>query len=339
MQMTRRNMLTAGASILSVAAMRQAWAAWEPSERYPDPNVKSLDPSFNKYKLFNAGIERLATGMRWCEGPVYLADARCLIWSDIPNNRLMKWDETNGAVSVYREPANHPNGNRRDRQGRLITCEHHTRRITRTEYDGSITVLMDRFEGKRLNSPNDVSVRSDGSIWFSDPPFGILTNYQGDIARVELPSNIYRFDPKTGQATVVEGTLSRPNGVEFSPDETKCYIEESAVIPRPIYVYDVVDNGTRLANRRVLITAEPDGTPDGFRVDIDGNLWCGWGMGKAELDGVKVFNPEGNPIGFIALPERCANLCFGGRKRNRLFMAACRSVYSLYVNTQGTIGN
>src|SRR5262245_24703441 len=186
--------------------------------------------------------------MRWCEGPVYFGDARCLIWSDIPNNRLMRYDEVTNAVSIYREPSNHANGNRRDRQGRLVTCEHETRRITRTEYDGTITMLMDKFEGKRLNSPNDISVKSDDSIWFSDPPFGILNNYQGNVSPIELPSNIYRLDPKTGRATVVEGTLSRPNGVEFSPDETKCYIQDSGSTPRYIYAYDVVDNGTRLAH-------------------------------------------------------------------------------------------
>jgi gluconolactonase len=341
MKLARRKFLhlAAGAAALSVPAMSRAFAAWEPSERYPDPAIKTLDPSFNRYRLFHASVERLATGMRWTEGPVYFGDARCLIWSDIPNNRLMRYDEVTGAVSIYREPSNYANGNRRDRQGRLITCEHGTRRVTRTEYDGTITVLMDRFEGKRLNSPNDVCVRSDDSIWFSDPPFGILSNYQGDIAPVELPSNIYRVDPKTGRATVVEGTLSRPNGVEFSPDETKCYIQDTSGNQRYIYAYDVVDNGTRLANKRVLITAEPEGTPDGFRVDMDGNLWCGWGMGHADLDGVKVFNPQGKPIGFIALPARCANLCFGGPKRNRLFMAASHSLYALYVNAQGTPRN
>ena len=339
MEMTRRHMLAATSSAAAMTVAHTAFGGWEPSERYPDPAIRSLDPSFNRYRLFNASIERLATGMRWCEGPVYFGDARCLIWSDIPNNRLMRYDEVSGAVSVYREPSNHANGNRRDRQGRLVTCEHETRRVTRTEYDGTITVLMDRFDGKRLNSPNDICVKSDDSIWFSDPPFGIQNNYQGNISPIELPSNIYRLDPRTGQATVVEGTLTRPNGVEFSPDETRCYIQDSGPSPRYIYAYDVADNGTRLVNKRILITAEADGTPDGFRVDMDGNLWCGWGMGRAELDGVKVFNPEGKPIGFIALPERCANLCFGGRKRNRLFMAASHSLYALYLNTQGTVGN
>jgi gluconolactonase len=202
-------MFAATSAAAAMTFTHTALGGWEPSERYPDPAIKSLDPSFNRYRLFNASIERLATGMRWCEGPVYFGDARCLIWSDIPNNRLMRYDEVSGAVSVYREPSNHANGNRRDRQGRLVSCEHETRRVTRTEYDGTITVLMDKFEGKRLNSPNDICVRSDDSIWFSDPPFGILSNYQGNVSPIELPSNIYRLDPRTGRATVVEGTLTR----------------------------------------------------------------------------------------------------------------------------------
>ncbi len=337
---TRRHILTSAGAAAAVAAVApKTFAAWEPSERYPDPALKSLDPSFNRYVHFNAGVERLVTGMRWCEGPVYFGDARCLLWSDIPNNRIMRWDEETSRVSVYRKPSNNANGNCRDRQGRLLSCEHDTRRITRTEYDGSITVLMDRFEGKRLNSPNDITVKSDDTVWFSDPPIGLASNYQGTKATPELPANIYRLDPRTGQATVVAGDLIRPNGVIFSPDEKKLYIQDSGPNPRVIYAYDVVDNGTKIANRRVLITAEPGGTPDGFRCDMDGNLWCGWGMGSAELDGVKVFNSDGKPIGFVSLPERCANVCFGGPKRNRLFMAASHSIYSVYVNTQGVPGS
>ncbi len=308
---------------------------WEPSQRYPDPAVQSLDPSFNKYRLALAGVERLATGMRWCEGPVYFGDARCLLWSDIPNNRIMRWDEGTGSVSIYRSPSSFANGNTRDRQGRLVTCEHDSRRVTRTEYGGTVTVLIDAFEGKPLNSPNDVVVKSDGSIWFSDPPFGILGHYEGHLATPELPTNVYRLDPKTGRATVVAGDIDRPNGLAFSPDESKLYIVESGVTARAIRVYDVA--GDQLANGRIFIAAEPGGTPDGLRCDIDGNLWCGWGMG-ARQDGVKVFDPGARPIGFIALPERCANVCFGGVKRNRLFMAASHSVYALYVNTQGAPG-
>jgi gluconolactonase len=200
-------------------------------------------------------------------------------------------------------------------------------------------VLMDKFDGKPLNSPNDVVVKSDDSIWFTDPPAGITGYYLGEAAQQELPNNVYRLDPKSGRATVVmSGEVSRPNVLAFSPDETKLYIVESGKFPRTIFVYDVVDDGTKLVRGRVLITAEPEGTPDGFRVDIDGNLWCGWGIGSAALDGVKIFNPDGKPIGFIALPERAANVCFGGPKRNRLFMAASHSIYSLYVNTQGAPG-
>ena len=339
MDVSKRDLLATGASAAAAMTFAQsALGGWEPSERYPDPAIQVLDPSFNKYRLALAGVERLATGMRWCEGPVYFGDARYLLWSDIPNNRIMRWDEETGRVGVYRKPSNNANGNTRDRQGRLVTCEHDTRRLTRTEYDGTITVLMDKFDGKPLNSPNDVVVKSDDSIWLTDPPFGILGNYEGHVDKQELPTNVYRLDPKTGRATVVAGDINGPNGLAFSPDEKKLYIVESRVTPRLIKVYDVADNGTKLANGSTFITAEAGGTPDGFRVDVDGNLWCGWGMGNARQDGVKVFDPTGKPIGFIALPERSANVCFGGPKRNRLFMAASHSVYSLYVNTQGVAG-
>jgi gluconolactonase len=303
-------------------------------QSYPDPAIKVLHPSFAKYHQRLAAVERLATGFRWCEGPVWFGDGRYLLWSDIPNERIMKWEEETGTVSVFRKPSNFANGNTRDRQGRLISCEHGGRRITRTEYDGAITVLMDSFGGKRLNSPNDVVVKSDGSIWFSDPPFGILSDYEGHKAEPELPSNLYRFDPATGQATVLDGEIAGPNGLAFSPDETKLYVVESRASPRTILAYDVVDDGTRIANRRILIDAGP-GTPDGFRCDEDGNLWCGWGMGDPKLDGVMVFSPAGEPIGRIALPERCSNLCFGGIKRNRLFMASSQSLYALYTNARG----
>jgi gluconolactonase len=310
---------------------------WRPSLRYPDPSVHSLDPSFAKYRLPLAGVEQLATGMRWCEGPVYFGDGRYVLWSDIPNNRIMRWDETSGAICVFRQPSNNANGNTRDRQGRLVTCEHDARRVTRTEYDGAITVICDRYQGKRLNSPNDVVVKSDGSIWFTDPAFGILGYYEGHLDTSELPLNVYRVDPLSGEPAVVADGINAPNGLAFSPDEKKLYIVESRSVPRKILVHDVVADGQKLANRKVLIDAGAHGTPDGFRCDVDGNLWCGWGMSE-ELDGVRVFNPAGDPIGHIALPERCANLCFGGRHRNRLFMAASHSLYALYVNTQGVAG-
>jgi gluconolactonase len=328
---------TGSAALAMAAATPQAFGRWEPTQRYPDPAVEVLDPSFAKYRLFNAALERLATGMRWSEGPVWIGDGRYVLWSDIPNNRIMRWDEATGRVSEFRKPSNYANGNTRDRQGRLVTCEHGGRRVVRTEYDGSITVILDTFDGKPLNSPNDVVVKSDGSVWFTDPPFGIGGNYEGHQATPELPMNVYRVDAG-GQATVVAPNLRGPNGLAFSPDESKLYIVESRATPnRTILVYDVTDGGTKLANGRTFIDAGP-GTPDGFRVDVDGNLWCGWGMGSPDLDGVLVFAPDAKPIGRIALPERCANVCFGGPKRNRLFMAGAQSLYALYTNTQGALG-
>ena len=309
---------------------------WRPSERYPDPAVEILHPCFAAYHVTLAAVERLYTGCRWAEGPVWFGDGRCVLWSDIPNNRILRWDEETGVTSVFRRPANNANGNTRDRAGRLVTCEHGARRVTRTEYDGSITVLADRFEGKRLNSPNDVVVRSDGSIWFTDPEFGILGYYEGERAEPELSTNVYRIDGATGAITLASDEIARPNGLAFSPDERTCYIVECGVLPRRLLAFDVSADGRTLSNRRGFVDAG-QGTPDGFRCDVDGNLWCGWGMSDS-LDGVMVFNPGGEPIGRIALPERCANLCFGGRHRNRLFMAASQSLYSLYVQTQGAPG-
>jgi gluconolactonase len=304
--------------------------------RYPDPTVQILDPSFTKIRIFQSALERLATGFRWAEGPVWFGDGRYLLWSDIPNDRILRWEEETGRVSVFRKPSNFANGNTRDRQGRLVTCEHDSRRVTRTEYDGTITVLLDRFDGRRLNSPNDVVVKSDDSIWFTDPPFGILGNYEGHVAEPELPTNCYRIDARTGRAAVVTDSIPRPNGLCFSPDEARLYVVVSGAMPREIRVFDVVDGGTRLANERLFINTGA-GIPDGMRCDTEGNLWCGWGGGEGH-DGVAVFNPDGRLIGRILVPERCANLCFGGPKRNRLFLAGSQSLYSIYVNAQGVAG-
>ena len=304
---------------------------WQPSARVPDAAVKELDASFARYRLALAKVERLAGGTRWAEGPVWLGDARCLVWSDVPGNRMLRWDEQTGAVSDWRKPSGYANGNTRDRQGRLVTCEHGGRRVSRTEHDGRVVTLVDSFQGKKLNSPNDVVCKSDGSIWFTDPSFGILGWYEGHKADAELPTNVYRWD---GELSVAAEGINQPNGLAFSPDESILYIVESRSVPRKILAFDV-NNSIQLSNRRVLIDAGPQGTPDGLRVDVDGNLWCGWGMGAEGLDGVHVFNPEGRLIGRIDLPERCANVCFGGVERNRLFMAATTSLYSLYVNTQG----
>jgi gluconolactonase len=333
---SRRSFLAGGTAAATLAVASRALAQWQPSQRYPDPSVQIVDQSFARYRLGLAKVERLATGFRWSEGPAWFGDGRYLVWSDIPNNRMMRWDEETGTASIFRKPSNFSNGNTRDRQGRLVTCEHGGRRISRTEYDGTITTVADRFEGKPLNSPNDVVVKSDGSIWFTDPPFGILGFYEGYVAKVELPTNVYRVDGKGGAPTVVAGDVQRPNGLAFSPDESKLYVVEGGTTPRSILAFDVA-GGARLTNKRKLVDAGP-GTPDGFRCDVDGNLWCGWGMGQEGLDGVHVFNPDGKLIARINLPERCANLCFGGTYRNRLFMVASTSLYSLYVNTQGAIG-
>lgn len=315
-----------------------AEASWQQSARYPDPRIVALDPSFKRYHLALSAVERLWTGSRWGEGPVWFGDGRFLLWSDIPNNRVLKWEEETGAVSVFQKPSNNANGHTRDRQGRLIACEHLGRRVVRFEYDGAITVLADSYQGKRLNSPNDVVVKSDGSIWFTDPPFGIMGFYEGERIVPELPhTNVYRIDGQSGEISLVADDIDHPNGLAFSPDEGILYVIESRGEPRNILAYDVAPDGKTLRNRRIFIKTETGETPDGFRVDTDGNLWCGWGM-TPDFDGVRIYNSSGAPIGHIHLPERCANLCFGGRHRNRLFMSAAQSLFSLYVNTQGVSG-
>ena len=258
---------------------------WQPSPRYPDHAIQEVDGSFARLRLALAKVARLATGTRWAEGPVWFGDARCLLWSDVPGSCMLRWDEETGAVSAFRKPSGHANG--------------------------------------------DVVCKSDGSVWFTDPSFGILGYYEG--AKAEPGTYVYRSHG--GALEVVAEGILQPNGLAFSPDESLLYTVESRSVPRKILANDVVE-GRRLANRGVLIDAGP-GTPDGFRCDTEGNLWCGWGMGQAGLDGVHVFNPEGRLIGRIDLPERCANVCFGGVHRNRLFMAASTSLYALYVNVQG----
>jgi len=326
---TRRSLLVgAGALVLADSAR----AGWEPSLRIPDPAVKILDDAFRRYWVFSATIERLYTGCRWAEGPVWMGDWRALIWSDVTGNMMMRWDEATGQVSAYRSPSNFSNGNSRDYQGRLITCEHLFRRVTRTEHDGSLTIIADTFDGKALNSPNDIVSRSDGSIWFTDPAFG--PNGSERMSKPELPGTVYRWTPD-GKLAALATDIKGPNGLCFSPDEKTLYVIESRTTPRQIRGYDVVDGGTKISNSRVVVNAGPGATPDGFRCDADGNLWCGWGQGSDELDGVKVFSPEGKPLAHITLPERCANLCFGGINHDRLFMASSHSLYSLMTNARG----
>lgn len=334
--------------VSSVSAMPFAGAVigggfpFTPNQRYPDPAIQILDPSFGRYRIYSSTLEQLGSGMRWAEGPVYFGDGRYLLVSDIPNNRIMRYDEVTGAWGVFRQPSNFANGMCRDRQGRLLTCEHLTRRVTRTEYNGRITVLADRYRGKRLNSPNDIICQSDGSIWFTDPVFGIGGHWEGDKADPELPQSVYRIAPD-GEIHLVTDALAGPNGLAFSPDEKTLYIAESRATPHRLIVgYDVDAQGV-LANRRVVVDAGGPGAIDGFRVDTDGNLWCGWGgngapgVNSGEHDGVMVWNPAGKAIGRIELPERCANLTFGGPKNNRLYMAASHSLYALYVEAVGAV--
>src|SRR5271166_4931572 len=308
---------------------------------YPDPAVEIIDPRFAKYVVISAAVERLYTGARWAEGPVWIADGRYLLFSDIPNNRMLRWLEDTGEVSVFRSPSNFSNGNYRDQQGRLLTCEHDSRRVTRTEYDGSITVLIDSFQNKKLNAPNDLVVHSDGAIWFTDPGYGIMSNYEGHKAAFELPANVYRLDPKTREVTVVATDMDKPNGICFSPDEKLLYIVDTGVPKHPtdphqIRVYDVVD-GVRLKNGRMFADMSP-GNSDGIRCDVDGNVWSAAGWAGENYNGVHVLAPDGTLIGKIHLPEVCANLCFGGAKRNRLFMTASQSLYAVYVDAQGAQG-
>ncbi|MBE7419411.1 MAG: SMP-30/gluconolactonase/LRE family protein [Ideonella sp.] len=312
-----------------------------PSARYPDPAVEILDPSFLKLRLFSAHVEQLASGLRWAEGPVWFGDGRYLLLSDIPNNRMLRWDETTGRSSVFRAPSNHANGHARDRQGRLLSCEHLTRRVTRTEYDGTITVLAERWQGKRLNSPNDIVCARDGGIWFTDPLFGIAGHWEGEPAASETPWAVYRIDPRNGELQRVIDDLAAPNGLAFSPDEQMLYVVESRALPhRRIWAYDVGADGT-LTRKRLFVDAGGPGAYDGIKVDISGHVWCGFGSSDGtqadRLDGVRVYNPAGQDVAHIHLPERCANLCFGGAKHNRLFMAASHSLYALYVNTRGCV--
>jgi gluconolactonase len=303
---------------------------------YPDPRVEVLDKRFTA-KQGNAAIERIATGFRWCEGPVYIRDGGYFLWSDIPNNRIMRWSEDDGHVSVFRQPSNYANGATRDREGRLINCEHDSRRVTRTEHDGTITVLMDKFNGKPLNAPNDVVVASDGIIYFTDPGYGILGNYEGHKAPLELPTNVYRLDPKTARATVLTDAFKRPNGIAFSIDEKKLYIIDSGLTgPKEsnIQVFDF--DGQRISNGKVFADTFGKGNTDGMKLDTDGNVWCAVGNDPAE-NGVWCLSPEGQVIGKVRLPETVPNFCFGGKKRNRLFICGSTSIYALYVNAQGAL--
>lgn len=292
---------------------------------------EALSPEFGTYVLKYAPVKQLATGFDWVEGPVWFGDANCLLFSDIPNNRIMRWSPDTG-LSTYRSPSNHSNGHTRDRQGRLISCEHGSRRVTRTELDGSITVLADQFEGKRLNSPNDVVVKSDGSIWFTDPHYGIMTSYEGYKAEQELPCNVYMISPATGVLTLMASDFTNPNGLAFSVDEKKLYISDTGAmfdphVARHIRVFDVTDDN-QISGGDIFHVINP-GSSDGFRLDTDGNIWSSAG------DGVHCLNPKGELIGKILVPEVVSNICFGGLAKNQLFMTATTSLYSIILNREG----
>ena len=289
------------------------------------------DERFRGLIAGSARLEELYSGCRWAEGPVWFSDMNCLIWSDIPNERMMRW-VPDGGVSVFRSASNYVNGNTRDRQGRLVSCEHGGRRVTRTEADGRITVLADSYNGKRLNSPNDVVVKSDGSVWFTDPSYGIMSDYEGHKADEEQETrNVYRIDPQSGKVEAVATDFIQPNGLAFSPDEKQLYIADSGSsnheVPRHIRVFDVID-GKTLANSRFFCTIDK-GVPDGFRFDVSGNLW------SSAADGVHCFAPDGTLLGKILIPQTVSNICFGGYKKNRLFITATQSVYSIYTTTNG----
>lgn len=289
-----------------------------------------IDPAFGRYVLGNAPVKQLATGFDWVEGPVWFGDANCLLFSDIPNNRIMRWTPGAG-ITTYREPSNYANGHTRDREGRLISCEHGTRRVTRTEHDGTITVIADRFEGRPLNSPNDVVVKSDGSIWFSDPHYGIMTNYEGFAAEQENACVVYRVMPETGAIDVMVSDMSCPNGLAFSPDESLLYVADTGRMfsddAQHIRVYDVAPDGA-LSGGRHFHTVDP-GASDGFRLDSDGNLWT------SAADGVHCIRPDGTLMGKVLVPELVSNICFGGRAKHVLYITATTSLYRVVLNRQG----
>jgi gluconolactonase len=292
-----------------------------------------IDPRFSGLVFGNVHLEKLYSGCRWAEGPAWFAAGRYLVWSDIPNDRILRWDETDGSVSVFRQPAMNTNGNSVDREGRLVSCEHRGRCISRTGFEGRREVLADRYQGKRFNSPNDVVVKSDGSIWFTDPSYGIDSDYEGDAAASEIDArNVYRLDPDNGRATLVADDFVQPNGLAFSPDESLLYIVDTGLThqaggPHHVRCFTVADDGRSLGGGEVFSTCDA-GLYDGLRVDARGHLWLSAG------DGVHCHAPDGELLGKIRVPETVANLTFGGPKLNRLFICGTTSLYAVYLNTR-----
>ena len=343
--LSRRSFLAAAAALTSSAVFGRDYGPNAPPVRYPDPDIVVLDDRFKPYKLGNTPIQRLyhSAEMLWAEGPAWNGVGRYLLWSDIPNNVQHRWLEENGAVSVFRNPSGNSNGNTFDYQGRQISCEHGNRRVVRYEYDGKVTVLADSFEGKPLNAPNDAVVHpDDGAVWFTDPGYGSLMNYEGHKGKLEIKEAVYRIDPQSGKLAKVTDEIFKPNGLCFSPDYKKLYVADTGAshyddAPKNIKVWDVVD-GKKLAGGKQFTSMELDGKAgfaDGIRADVDGNIWASAGWVGEGYDGVHIFAPDGTRIGQILLPEICSNVCFGGSKRNRLFMTGSTSLYAVYVETQG----
>jgi gluconolactonase len=340
----RRTFLTGATSAAATAVLfpSRSMAArdWSGQEtvRYPDPDIVVLDPRFDKYKIGNTAIQRLHTGALWAEGCAWNAVGRYLLWSDIPNNRQLRFIDDDNHVSVFRNPSGNSNGNTFDYEGRQLSCEHGNRRVVRHEHNGKLTVLADKWNGKPLNAPNDVVVHPDGGIWFTDPGYGSMMDYEGNKGELQIKEAVYRIDPETLKMDMVTDEFSKPNGLCFSPDYKKLYIADTGGNnPKGIDVLDVVD-GKKLKGKRRFCSMELQGRlggSDGIRCDVDGNVWSAAGWAGEGYDGVHVFAPDGARIGQILLPEICANLCFGGAKKNRLFMVASQSLYAVYVNTQG----
>jgi gluconolactonase len=342
----RRSFLATAAAAFGGAVLARDYGPNAPPVRYPEPDVLVLDKRFAKYKIGNTPIQRLYTGCLWAEGTAWCGQGRYVVWSDIPNDRQLRWMEEDGHVSVFRKPAGYSNGNTFDFEGRQISFEHGNRRVVRYEHNGKVTILADKYQGKPLNAPNDGAVHPDGGIWFTDPGYGILLNYEGHKAELEIKEAVYRIDPKTLKIEKVTDEIFKPNGLCFSPDYKKVYVADTGAshypnAPRNIKVWDVVD-GTKLSNGRQFTTMkmmlkdkEVAGFADGIRCDTDANVWASAGWVGEGYDGVHIFAPDGTRIGQILLPEICGNLCFGGVKRNRLFMAGSQSLYAVYVEAQG----